>query len=252
MDATGSTTTAMNILTWLAQGLSGSEHSAPSAWAYWHARLMVVGWSVLIPLGMVIARFFKVWPGQRWPEVLDNPRWWRSHVYLQCLGVAVMTVGLLVAYGRGGEGSSLAVWHQRAGWALVCVGWMQVAAGVLRGSKGGPGDARLRGDHYDMTRRRVAFEYLHKFLGWAALPVVVGTTAAGLVMLDAPRWMAVVIGGWWATLAVAFAVLQASGRCIDTYQAIWGSDPEHPGNARKPIGWRVARRPHFPDRPRIS
>ncbi len=237
---------------WLSTSLAGHEHASPPAWAYWHARLMVVGWSVLIPLGMVIARFFKVWPGQRWPEVLDNPIWWRLHVSLQSLGVAVMSLGVLLAFGRSAEGTSLALWHHWAGWTLVCVGWSQVAAGMLRGSKGGPGTDDLRGDHYDMTRRRLAFEVLHKSLGWAALPVVVGTTAAGLVMLDAPRWMAVLIGGWWAALAAAFAVLQASGRCLDTYQAIWGANPEHPGNARRPIGWQVARRPHIHDGPHAS
>lgn len=229
---------------WLTTSLAGHVHAAPPAWAYWHARLMVVGWSILIPLGMVVARFFKVWPGQRWPAVLDSPTWWRLHVVLQSLGVVVMSLGVLLAWGRGVEGSTLALWHHRAGWVLIAVGWLQVAGGVLRGSKGGPTAADLRGDHYDMTRRRLAFEVVHKTLGWTALPVVVGTTAAGLVMLDAPRWMAVLIGGWWLALAAAFAVLQASGRCLDTYQAIWGPDPRHPGNTRKPVGWRVARRPH--------
>ena len=33
----------------------------------------------------------------------------------------------------------------------------QVLGGYLRGSKGGPTDHRLRGDHYDMTARRVWF-----------------------------------------------------------------------------------------------
>ena len=235
---------------WLTTSLAGHEHAAPPAWAYWHARLMVVGWSVLIPLGMLTARFLKVWPGQRWPEVLDNPVWWRLHLSLQSAGIALMSLGVLLAYGRGDDGSSLALWHHRAGWALVCVGWSQVAAGMLRGSKGGPTAAELRGDHYDMTLRRLVFEVLHKSLGWAALPAVVATTAAGLVMLDAPRWMAVLIGGWWATLALAFVVLQASGRCLDTYQAIWSADPRHPGNVRKPIGWWVARRPHVHEAPR--
>ena len=35
--------------------------------------------------------------------------------------------------------------------------------------------------------------------------------------------------------------LQRQGRCIDTYQAIWGPDPRHPGNRLKPVGWGVRR-----------
>ena len=230
------------IWTWAATSLSGRPHEIAPAWAYWHARLMVAAWSVLLPLGMLMARFFKIWPGQDWPAVLDNPRWWRLHVRFQGVGVALMTCGFALAVGRGEDQSHLALWHHRAGWLLVSVGWLQIVAGIFRGSKGGPTGALLRGDHYDMTRRRLVFEVVHKTLGWAALPVVVATTAAGLVMLDAPRWVAVVIGAWWIVLTAAFVLLQCAGRCVDTYQAIWGPDPAHPGNQRKPIGWRVTRR----------
>jgi hypothetical protein len=37
--------------------------------------------------------------------------------------------------------------------------------------------------------------------------------------------------------------LQRAGRCIDTYQAIWGLDPDLPGNRRRPIGFGIVRRP---------
>lgn len=225
--------------TWLADGLSGQVHATPPAWAYWHARAMVLGWSILLPTGMLIARFFKVMPRQAWPRVVDNPIWWRCHLSLQTAGVLLMSVGAALAYGRGADATAIARWHHAAGWALVATGWMQVVAGLVRGSKGGPTASALRGDHYDMTRRRVAFERLHKAAGWAALPVVVATTAAGLVMLDAPRWMALLIAGWWLAFAAAAAALQSAGRCLDTYQAIWGTDPRHPGNARRPIGWRI-------------
>jgi hypothetical protein len=42
-------------------------------------------------------------------------------------------------------------------------------------------------------------------------------------------------------LGAAFARWQRAGRCIDTYQAIWGPDPAHPGNRRPPVGWGVRR-----------
>jgi hypothetical protein len=71
----------------------------------------------------------------------------------------------------------------------------------------------------------------------AAVAVVV----AGLVLADAPRWMALLLGAWWLALVLAFAALQRAGRCVDTYQAIWGPDPKHPGNRLRPIGWGVRR-----------
>jgi hypothetical protein len=111
---------------------------------------------------------------------------------------------------------------------------VQVVAGWLRGSKGGPTDTTLRGDHYDMTRKRLAFERLHKGLGWLAVLVAAGMVVSGLILVDAPRWMLLGLCCWWLALAAAFAVLQKNGWAIDTYQAIWGPDPAHPGNHRTP------------------
>jgi hypothetical protein len=49
------------------------------------------------------------------------------------------------------------------------------------------------------------------------------------------------LGLWWIGLAGLSIVLQRDGRAIDTYQAIWGPDTRHPGNARRPIGIGVVR-----------
>ena len=227
---------------WLLSPISGASHHEIAPWAYWHARMMVTGWGVLLPLGMIVARFFKIVRLSDWPATLDRKFWWHAHLGLQIGGILVMTVGLVLAYGRGEEASDLARLHHIFGWTVVLMVWTQVLGGMLRGKNGGPTGVTLRGDHYDMTPRRVAFEYLHKFGGWATLPLVVATTAIGLVMVDAPRWMPVLIGIWWIALVFAFARFQRQGRCIDTYQAIWGPETSHPGNARPPIGWRVMRR----------
>jgi hypothetical protein len=89
----------------------------------------------------------------------------------------------------------------------------------------------------------VAFERLHKTIGWLALVASIAVVALGLVLADAPRWMPLALSLLWLALAGAFAVLQRRGRCIDTYQAIWGPGSMHPGNRIPPIGWGVRRRP---------
>ena len=113
--------------------------------------------------------------------------------------------------------------------------------GWLRGSKGGPTDPQLRGDHFDMTPRRIAFERAHKTLGYAALAAAAAAIGLGLFVSDAPRWMPAVLGVFWAALAVAVVRPQREGRCVDTYQAIWGPDPRLPGNGRAPIGVGIRR-----------
>ena len=115
-----------------------------------------------------------------------------------------------------------------------------------RGSKGGPTspapDGSPRGDHYDMTARRVAFERIHKSVGYTAMLAATLAIPTGLWAANAPVWMWALLACWWALLAAAFAGLQRRGLALDTYQAIWGPDPRHPGNRRAPIGWGVRRR----------
>ena len=229
------------MIDWLLSPLSGAAQQPIAAWAMWHARCMVLGWGLLLPLGVLAARFYKVTPRQPWPQVLDNPAWWHAHRGLQWAGIGVMSLGAALAWQQASAATPLARLHGTAGWVLVVAGWLQIAGGLARGSKGGPSAATLRGDHYDMSPQRIAFERLHKALGWAALLAAVGVIALGLVLADAPRWMALLLGAWWLALAGGFTHLQRRGRCIDTYQAIWGPDPRHPGNHLAPIGWGVRR-----------
>ena len=229
------------MVEWLFTPLSGALTHEIAPWAYWHARCMVAGWGVLLPLGVLLARFYKVTPQQDWPRVLDHKFWWHGHRALQWTGVTLVTVGLVLVWQQGDAATTIARWHAWGGWAVVAAAWLQIAGGFARGSKGGPTDGQMRGDHYDMTPWRLSFERVHKGLGWLALLASVAIIALGLVAADAPRWMALLLGLWWSALAVAFVRLQRQGRCIDTYQAIWGPDARHPGNQRQPIGWGVRR-----------
>jgi len=212
------------ITHWLLAPLSGTSEHEISPWISWHGRVMVLAWSVLLPLGVIGARFFKVMPGQDWPRVLDKKTWWYAHLVLQYGGVACTLLGIwLILSGIQGSGAA-ALWHARTGWLVAALGIAQVLSGVLRGSKGGPTDVRMRGDHYDMTPRRVVFEWVHKCGGYTALLLAVFATFSGLAAADAPRWMGLVLFMWWMTLIVTWLVLQKQGRCIDTWQAIWGPD----------------------------
>ncbi|WP_233167471.1 cytochrome b561 domain-containing protein [Xylophilus sp. ASV27] len=229
------------LIDWLLLPLSGATDHRIAPWASWHGRLMVLAWAVLLPLGVMAARFFKVMPGQDWPRRLDHKAWWHAHRALQYAGVAVMSLGIVLAWGHAAGATALARWHGWLGWILLALGWLQVVGGWLRGSKGGPSDATLRGDHYDMSLRRRVFERLHKALGYLALALAMLTITLGLAVADAPRWMWLGIAAWWMLWLAGFVRLQRRGRCIDTYQAIWGPGDEHPGNRMPVIGWGVRR-----------
>jgi len=205
----------------------------------WHGRLMVLGWGVLAPLAVLTARFYKILPGQNWPQTLDHRGWWHLHWITQSV-VIVLALGalaLILAAMRHPD----APLHRVIGYCVLILGATQYLSGFLRGSKGGPTDKTLRGDHFDMTRRRIAFEKLHKSLGYGVLALTMAATLSGLWATNAPLWMPLLLTAFWVALIVGFVVLQRRGQAVDTYQAIWGPDPQLPGNKIAPIGWGITR-----------
>lgn len=231
------------MLDWLFSSIDPSRGHDVGFHLSWHARAMVLAWGGLVPLGILAARFFKIWPGQDWPRELDNRNWWNLHRGAQYLAVVVMALGLWLALRAPASADVLPGPHAVMGWTIVALAVLQITGGILRGTKGGPTeravDGSLRGDHFDMTPRRLAFEYIHKIVGYVAFLLSIATILSGLWQANAPVWMWVVLLAWWGVLFAAFGVLQRLGRSVDTYQAIWGVDPELPGNKRRPIGFGI-------------
>lgn len=232
-------------LRWWLAPLSGAGSHQLDAAVIWHARAMVLAWAILLPLGAVAARYFKVTPQQDWPRQVDNRAWWHAHRGLQYLGAVLMLLGTALIWSERSAATSnpsaVAVWHGYLGWFVVALGVLQIVSAWFRGTKGGPTDAKIRGDHYDMTRHRLWFEALHKGGGWLAVLLAILTIVLGLIAADAPRWMPLVLALWWLGLIAVSAYLERAGRCIDTYQAIWGPDTKHPGNQRSINGWGMHR-----------
>lgn len=230
------------MLEWLLLPVDPSRVHELSVAISWHARLMVIGWGFVAPLAVIIARFFKVMPGQDWPRELDNVTWWRTHWIGQTLVFVLTILALALVVTDGIAARSL---HQICGYFVVAGVLVQVLLGIFRGSKGGPTapgrDGTMRGDHYDMTPKRLMFEKLHKTIGYAVIILAAFTILLGLWQVNAPRWMWLVQISWWCLLIGCFYALQKRGMAMDTYQAIWGPDPSLPGNRGPGTGWGVRR-----------
>jgi hypothetical protein len=185
-----------------------------------HAGLMLTAWCLLIPVGVLIARYFKVTRQQDFPAELDNYFWWNWHRWLQYLGVAFSTAGYGAMVAMNGFG--VQTLHSQMGLVIVVLGWCQVLSAWMRGSKGGPTDTQMRGDHFDMTPRRRAFEVFHKSLGWMAVLGALATAVTGIELGG--------LSGYWhmALVIVTIGHLLAArhfhtqNRHVPTYVAIWG------------------------------
>lgn len=226
---------------WLLAPIDASRAHELEAAVSWHGRVMMLAWGFLAPLAVLIARYFKVLPGQDWPRQLDNQVWWHSHRFGQSFVAALTVIGVLLVAKLGGQKNL----HAILGYLVVLLTVVQVLSGILRGTKGGPtspaSDGSIRGDHYDMTPRRRVFEWMHKFLGYCLLLTAMVTILMGMWAANAPNWMWIAIWFWWGGLTIAAIQSQRRGLAIDTYQAIWGPEIKHPGNQRAPIGLGITR-----------
>ena len=218
------------MLDWLLLPIDLTRPHDVGFYTSWHGRSMVAAWGILAPLAVVTARFLKIWPGQDWPKELDSQIWWRSHWIGQSFTLFLTLCGFWLIYGT----SDALNWHTVFGYAILGLVVVQIVMGIFRGSKGGPTapaeDGSLRGDHYDMTPWRLMFERIHKMLGYFLLLLGAATIINGMWFVNAPRWMWIVLSLWWACLLIVAIALQRKGWAVDTYQAIWGPDPSHPGN----------------------
>lgn len=241
---------AASLADWLLSPISGSATHEIAASTAWHGRLMVFTWAFLMPLTFVVARYFKIVPGQKWPARLDNPLWFLTHRRLGMLLILVVTLGVVLAFVGSGGVVIPRTTHGWLGVIVLLLTWLQLVNGLLRGTHGGPVDPFTRqkrpveqwpGDHFSMTRRRVIFEYVHKTIGYLLIVLSAIALLAGLHEADAPRWMWLAIVAWWIVIVAVVAILQWRVGTIDTYQAIWGLDRTLPGYRRAPIGVGITR-----------
>ena len=196
-----------------------------------HGVTMAIAWLLLLPAGVLIARFFKVTKRQNWPDELDNQFWWHAHRWLNYSGIGLATLGFMIIW-MTLDGLQLTSWHGLLGLTATVLGWLQVIVAWLRGSKGGPTEVGAdpedpetwRGDHFDMTARRRRFEAWHKHVGYLALALAAPTVWLGLDMLGAPAWLQALPWLMAVVFLLLFLRFTREGRWIDTHEAIWGPD----------------------------
>ena len=141
---------------------------------YIHGTLMMTSWGVLLPLGVISARFLKYQGG-------DPPTWFKFHRQLQITGLTLAVIGWVVALSqfdvfRAGGGTSFI--HGVLGMLVMTLGILQPIGAFFRPHAPQPGEPRS-------TARRV-FEIAHKGGGYTAVTLAVFTILLGVTRPSIP------------------------------------------------------------------
>jgi len=122
-----------------------------------HGFMMFVAWGILLPGGIMAARYLKSLKGDGWFQI---------HVYLQYSGISIMFLGVLFAAAelRGFFVSSV---HVKFGVLALLLAVLQPLNAKFRPSKPANGEVP--------SRNRILWEYLHVITGRSA--IIVGIVA---------------------------------------------------------------------------
>ena len=208
-----------------------------------HAALMFFVWIVFVPLCITIMRFHKPPPSEMGIQrdvSLWHREWWFFSAHKFGLFIAMLLAligaGIAVLAGGGFSGSV----HGVFGALTVVMGAVQIVSSQLRGTRGGkyregadPDDPDTwRGDQYDRTPKRRAFEAFHKTCGYFTMFLAFGAIGSGLMLQHMPVLTSLFLGTGFLWLCI-WAINDFRGRAYDGYRVAHGYGLEHPYNKER-------------------
>jgi len=134
-----------------------------------HGSFMITGWGLLLPNGMLVARYFKLHPE-------SGGAWFKFHRICQPLGLIISTVGWIIALASFDvfQDRDTRFIHGLVGSIVMALGWLQPLNAYLRPHLSSSPDQ-------PKTTKRIIWEHYHRGAGWfcfflALLTIFLGTT----------------------------------------------------------------------------
>lgn len=127
-----------------------------------HGFMMFLAWGILLPGGILAARYLKHVKGDGW---------YKLHVYLQYSGLAIILLGFLFAVAEL-QGLYLASLHVKFGMAAIFLACIQPVNAYFRPKKPANGE--------EVTPKRLVWEYLHVIVGRCAIVVGIAALFSGM------------------------------------------------------------------------
>ncbi|CAA6667734.1 unnamed protein product [Spirodela intermedia] len=156
---------------------SGESESSSSSLRRAHGVLTLIGWGVLLPIGMAVARYCKHW----------DPAWFYAHIFLQGGGFVLGLAGVITGFRLEDKVSDDVDTHKAIGIFILVSGSLQVVALLVRPKK--------------TAKVRKYWNWYHHYLGRIAVAFAAGNIFYGLSLADEKSsWTigyAVFLGLWF-------------------------------------------------------
>ncbi|KAA8543602.1 hypothetical protein F0562_021652 [Nyssa sinensis] len=177
--------TSINYATGQSQTLKDPNSNLKSS----HGALNMLGWGILMPIGVIVARHFKQW----------DPIWFYSHISIQSFGfifgIAGIITGLVLENKLGVSVNK----HKGIGIFILVLGSLQVMAFLARPNKMSKYRKYWNWYHQNVGRLVIFFAAVNVFYGihlgnagasWnAGYGIVLGVLIVAALVLEIRMWM---------------------------------------------------------------
>jgi len=139
-----------------------------------HGSCMLIGWGLLLPNGMLVARYFKLHPGTK-------GAWFKFHRICQPLGLVIATIGWIIALVNFDvfQDRDTRFIHGLVGSIVMALGWLQPLNAYLRPHlPSSPDEAK--------TTKRIVWEHYHRGAGWFCFFCALFVIFLGTFMIPRP------------------------------------------------------------------
>eukprot|EP00268_Persea_americana_P017168 TRINITY_DN18215_c0_g2_i1.p1 TRINITY_DN18215_c0_g2~~TRINITY_DN18215_c0_g2_i1.p1 ORF type:complete len:910 (+),score=135.36 TRINITY_DN18215_c0_g2_i1:286-3015(+) len=164
-----------------------------------HGFMMFVAWGILLPGGILAARYLKHVKGDGWYKI---------HVYLQYSGILIILLGVLFAAAEL-RGFFINSAHVKFGITAIVLACMQPVNAYLRPKKPANGE--------EISSKRLLWEYLHVIVGRCAIVAGMAALVSGMRHLGERYGDEDVQGLNWA-LILWFLVIALIGLYLEYWE----------------------------------
>ncbi|XP_047968129.1 ubiquitin carboxyl-terminal hydrolase 5-like isoform X2 [Salvia hispanica] len=120
-----------------------------------HGLLNMLGWGILIPIGVMVARYMRKW----------DPLWFYMHAVTQSIGFILGLIGVMCGFVLDGRLSADVPIHKALGIVIISFGCLQVLALLIRPDKSSKVRKYWNWYHFGVGRALVFLAVINVFYG---------------------------------------------------------------------------------------